>query len=323
MELEMGEGGGRTPLEEFGEILREERVRNGLTVDEIASRLKITSRMVRAIEDGDMKSMPHAVYAKGFIRSYAQLLGIDEEEVKVACQALTERHEESHQETFSTVSPAPRKSSGAGRKIVLPILCLVVILGVGYWAYSRELHLQLIDTVQSWTSSAMDFAKEKTASLESPSKKEEAPKEKSPVAQPVLPPAVVDKTPSAPEKPIADQAPEKPQENADLRLPPSQLTLQTGEGTGTSMAVPTGGKRHQLVLSALTECWVHSTADDMETRQLSMQKGESFALSFDRRLDIKLGNAGGVRIKYDGKELPPPGKSGQVKNMRFPRDANR
>ena len=42
----------RTPLAEFGNVLREERVRCGYTVDEVASRLKITSRMVRAIEEG-------------------------------------------------------------------------------------------------------------------------------------------------------------------------------------------------------------------------------------------------------------------------------
>ncbi|MEG1610133.1 MAG: helix-turn-helix transcriptional regulator, partial [Bilophila sp.] len=56
-------------LEAFGSLLREERVRCGYTVDEVASRLKITARVVRAIEDGDMDSMPHAVYASGFIRA--------------------------------------------------------------------------------------------------------------------------------------------------------------------------------------------------------------------------------------------------------------
>ena len=42
---------------------------------------------------------------------------------------------------------------------------------------------------------------------------------------------------------------------------------------------------------------------------------------FDRKLVIKLGNAGGVRMKYDGRELLQPGKMGQVKTLVFPQAA--
>jgi cytoskeleton protein RodZ len=41
-------------------------------------------------------------------------------------------------------------------------------------------------------------------------------------------------------------------------------------------------------------------------------------LTFTKKLVLKLGNAGGVRIRLDGRELEPPGTAGQVKTLTFP-----
>lgn len=38
-----------------------------------------------------------------------------------------------------------------------------------------------------------------------------------------------------------------------------------------------------------------------------MRKGDTFALTFNKSLELKLGNAGGVRLRYDGEELPQAG----------------
>ena len=65
-------------LADFGALLRERRIHKGLTEENVAAELKITSRLVKAIEEGDMESMPHAVYARGFIRAYAKLLAVDD-----------------------------------------------------------------------------------------------------------------------------------------------------------------------------------------------------------------------------------------------------
>ena len=80
--------------------------------------------------------------------------------------------------------------------------------------------------------------------------------------------------------------------------------------------VPVGA--HKLIITATEECWVHSSADKTDTRQFSLHKGDTFALTFSKSLELKLGNAGGVRLRYDGEELPPAGQSGQVRNLVFP-----
>ena len=46
-------------LADFGALLRERRIHKGLTEENVAAELKITSRLVKAIEEGDMESMPH------------------------------------------------------------------------------------------------------------------------------------------------------------------------------------------------------------------------------------------------------------------------
>ena len=75
---------------------------------------------------------------------------------------------------------------------------------------------------------------------------------------------------------------------------------------------------HKLIITATEECWIHSSADKTDTRQFSLRKGDTFALTFSKSLELKLGNAGGVRLRYDGEELPQAGQSGQVRNLTFP-----
>ncbi|MFQ8890050.1 MAG: helix-turn-helix domain-containing protein [Bilophila wadsworthia] len=91
-------------LADFGALLRERRIHKGLTEENVAAELKITSRLVKAIEEGDMESMPHAVYARGFIRAYAKLLAVDDSVTHAAC-ALLKDPEEELREQKSVLSP--------------------------------------------------------------------------------------------------------------------------------------------------------------------------------------------------------------------------
>ncbi len=76
--------------------------------------------------------------------------------------------------------------------------------------------------------------------------------------------------------------------------------------------------QHKVIITATEECWIHSNADKTDTRQFSLRKGDTFALTFARSLELKLGNAGGVRIRYDWQAMPAAGQSGQVRTLTFP-----
>ena len=69
-----------------GETLRRERLKRNLDLEEISRELKISPRFLKAIEDDQFDKLPGGVFAKSFVRQYARLLGLDEEQIcRVRC----------------------------------------------------------------------------------------------------------------------------------------------------------------------------------------------------------------------------------------------
>jgi cytoskeleton protein RodZ len=63
----------------IGEILKAERARKGLSLEEAQSGTKISKKFIKAIEADDFVSFPHHVAARGFIRIYSGYLGVASE----------------------------------------------------------------------------------------------------------------------------------------------------------------------------------------------------------------------------------------------------
>ncbi len=68
-------------MTQLGERFREAREARGLSITEASTATRILPRYLQAIEAGDVASLPGDVYARGFIRNYAQLLGLPAEEM--------------------------------------------------------------------------------------------------------------------------------------------------------------------------------------------------------------------------------------------------
>ena len=62
---------------EIGNSLREARERQGLDYGEVELATKIRAKYIRALEDEEFAILPSATYIKGFMRSYAEFLGLD------------------------------------------------------------------------------------------------------------------------------------------------------------------------------------------------------------------------------------------------------
>jgi cytoskeleton protein RodZ len=60
----------------IGLILKEKREEKGLTLDNISSNLCLKGSLLKSIEAGDWEDLPHRVYVRGYIRKYANLLGV-------------------------------------------------------------------------------------------------------------------------------------------------------------------------------------------------------------------------------------------------------
>lgn len=65
---------------DFGGWLRRARERSGLSLELIARETKVSTSRVRALERNDLSGWPGGVFRRGFVRSYATLVGLDPDE---------------------------------------------------------------------------------------------------------------------------------------------------------------------------------------------------------------------------------------------------
>jgi cytoskeleton protein RodZ len=71
-------------MEEIGNELRESREKLGLTLEEVERETRIRTHHLEALERGDLETLPSSVQARGFLRNYADFLGLDLERVMTA-----------------------------------------------------------------------------------------------------------------------------------------------------------------------------------------------------------------------------------------------
>lgn len=65
----------------FGEKLRRERELRGVSLDEVSSTTRISIRYLLALENEEWKQLPGGVFNRGFVRTVARYLGLNEEEL--------------------------------------------------------------------------------------------------------------------------------------------------------------------------------------------------------------------------------------------------
>ena len=71
------EGATISTLQEIGELLRQARVAQGLSCDQLAQSLKMGSEQLQALETGDLERLPEPVFIKAMTRRVASKLGLD------------------------------------------------------------------------------------------------------------------------------------------------------------------------------------------------------------------------------------------------------
>lgn len=80
------------------------------------------------------------------------------------------------------------------------------------------------------------------------------------------------------------------------------------------------GKEHTLDISATDTTWLLVKIDDTEVKDMLLNQGESLRFSAKQGFSLKIGNAGGIKLVFDGKDLGIPGEKGKVINLDLPAD---
>ena len=118
----------------FGETLRAQREKKGITLEQAASDTRIREKFLKALEDSDYQTLPGAVYTKGFLRNYAEYLELPTEELVV--QFHQERDQPDAPRTFKPLNPIARRSLIFTPAVLVPVVVLAgIVLFVSYLYY--------------------------------------------------------------------------------------------------------------------------------------------------------------------------------------------
>jgi hypothetical protein len=112
----------------FGILLRRARERRGLTQQDVVRTTRIAERWLPALEEARLDLLPAPVFVTGYVRSYARLVGLDEEDLVERYQGLTQQRSE--QAALAALAEAPLVPAGPSqqRRALVVGGCLVGLL---------------------------------------------------------------------------------------------------------------------------------------------------------------------------------------------------
>ncbi len=316
-------------MESIGEFFKQVREAKGLTIDDVASKTRIRNDFVKALEEGNFAKLPDQVFARGFVRSYARSLGLDEDD---AIQRFTQSSgayydKQGERERLKVRQAEEDRKRKANRKAVaiaigIAILTLIFLL-------SREQSSLLV--------------RRSSSDQPTPTSKRTAP----PVSEPqdAAPVRQVEAVPPAPPVPPVVATPPTPSKTKPSEPPPAPAKVveehNAGSGSGSvptaSSSVseqvvpvpaslgsdgPLGGislegsaaTEGQLLLDleAIELSWVVVQIDGGSPQEALLRPGERARWKGQDQFILTLGNAGGVKAELNGKPQTPFGPSGKV-----------
>ncbi len=123
-----------------GAGLREVRERLGWKLPDVAAALRIRLDYLTAIEQGDLAPLPGPAYRAGFVRSYAQMLGLDGEEILNRFRDAGGLGGEQKTE-LNFLATVPDRAVPKGAMILLSVV--VLLAGYGLWYHHTETERRL------------------------------------------------------------------------------------------------------------------------------------------------------------------------------------
>lgn len=140
-------------MKNIGLQLKEKRIENGLSIEEVAEDLKMRPSQIESIEEGKRDDFKDIFYLKYFIRDYAKYLGLDSEKIldefneylfdetsKIPVDLINEAKKDKQNEISNEiVSPYTTSSKRKIRvpKLIIGIVIIIVLIIVGYLIVSN------------------------------------------------------------------------------------------------------------------------------------------------------------------------------------------
>ncbi len=123
--------------ESLGEKLRQAREARGISISEVAEQTRISALYLEGIEADDYRALPGGIFNKGFLKSYAKYVGVDEQEALQDYARLVASQDNQLEEDGKTYRPEVLTDDRTNSFNPVTIIFAIIILGIISWgAYS-------------------------------------------------------------------------------------------------------------------------------------------------------------------------------------------
>lgn len=299
-------------MESVGEFFRQVRETKGLTIDEVASKTRIRSDFVKALEDGNFAKLPDQVFARGFVRSYARSLGLDEEDAihRFAESAGSFYEKQGERERLRQRQVEEDRRRRANRKAVA-IAIMAAVLTLIFLLSREQSSVMVRRSVSEPPASGRKTQPIKESQDVQPRPESDNRRAAATAKLPEPPPIAMN--PSTEKPPIPTTAPaSRPTESMSTRATPS-AGLSEGPLAGLSVDGPAGSEEPLVLdLEATELSWVVVQIDAGSPQEALLRPGQKAQWKAQDQFMVTLGNAGGVRAELNGKPQRPFGPSGKV-----------
>ncbi len=269
----------------FGEYLKKEREARSISLEEVSEATKIRRVFLEAIEDGDTDKLPANVFIKGFLRSYAKYLEVDSAEVLAAYRTYMDNMTNSDQ---GDAAPHKKKVLCHPILVIAPVAVILLISLMIYFNSSKK------DGVESCVapiSSELIEAQEPPG-IESVGR--------------ALPSVELDKG-----FPVAA-------ENSEEEPSATASEVSEGEAASAEEDIFQIEEKKTLLAKASEMTWLRIQIDDKPPIEMTLKPGDSHAWTGLNGFKLDVGNAGGINLFYNGKEINRLGDTGQVVSLTLP-----
>lgn len=117
----------------LGEKLRQAREERGISISEVAEQTRISPHYLDLIENDDYRTLPGGIFNKGFVKSYAKYVGIDEQEALQDYATLVSTQEGIPSDDPKTYKPEVLTDDRASSSMLPTIIFAAIILGLMSW----------------------------------------------------------------------------------------------------------------------------------------------------------------------------------------------
>ncbi|MED7667284.1 helix-turn-helix domain-containing protein [Pseudomonas moraviensis subsp. stanleyae] len=323
-----------------GETLRQARESNGWSLAEVALKLNLTVTSLSNLEAGAFDKLPGHTFARGYIRAYAKLLGMDQTVlVQQFDQSTGTDSQGSNVHALGRIEEPVRVSHTILR--IVSLLLLIAVIGGGFvwWQdqtsqRTRDLtslapeHVEVegadgttqIHPIDEPEDQAVaENQADNSTSLDLPQSETSAESTGAGTAAPATEPAAPTVAPSAPAHTPAPvvAAPATPAPNVPATPAPT-VTAPTAPAATAEATAPVAGEG-QVQLQFTGDCWAQVTDGRGKVIFSGLKhKGDSVSVSGKPPLAVRLGVARAAQVSYNGQPVDiAPFTSGETARLKL------